>query len=113
MAKRYLGEALALADKVGHQSVLIWALAGLAGVAVLDNKPDRAASLWGAAENRRKAMSLREGAAAHETHERLKAQAREQLGDAAFEAAWKRGAAAPLEQVISSILKGNEIEEAG
>ena len=69
-------------------------------VVALDEEPERAAWLWGAAEKLRRSLGFREGPCAHETHERLKAQARAQIGEAAFAAAWRGGEAATLTKAI-------------
>ena len=82
-----------------------WCLAGLAGAAALDEDPERAAWLWGAAEKLRLALGVREAPAAHATHERLKAQAREQLGPAAFATQWAAGEAVPLSEAIERALQ--------
>jgi hypothetical protein len=61
--------------------------------------------LWGAAEALRQAIGARQAPAARATHERLMAAAREQLGDAAFDAAWAEGQAMTPEQAIALALK--------
>jgi hypothetical protein len=78
-----------------------WCLAGLAGVAALDEEPERAAWLWGAAEALRKSIGVREAPASHATHERLKAEVRKQLGDKVFNAKWAEGQSASMEQAIA------------
>jgi len=86
------------------RSRLAWCLAGLAGAAVLDQEPKRAAWLWGAAETLRQSIGAREAPASHATHERLMAAARAHLGEAAFAAAWADGQALTTEQAIVSAL---------
>jgi hypothetical protein len=81
-----------------------WCLAGLAGVAVLDEEPERAARLWGAAEALRLSIGLREAPAARATHKRLMAEVREQLGEAAFDAAWAVREAMPWEAAVEYAL---------
>jgi predicted ATPase len=103
-AATQLGNALVLFRELGDRAGIAWCLAGLAGVAVLDDEPDRAARLWGAAEAQRKAIGAREAPAARATHERLMAAARKQLGEAAFDAAWAAGEAATMEQAIDEAL---------
>jgi len=47
-----------------------------------------------------------EGAATRATHAGLKAQAREQLGDEAFEAALRKGSALGMEEAIAYAMRG-------
>jgi len=99
-AADHFTDALAVAEDLGDRQAIAWCLAGLAGVAVLGKEPERAAWLWGAAETLRQRLGFREGPCAHDTHERLKAQAREWLGHAAFTTAWGNGEAAALTDAI-------------
>jgi len=70
----------------------------------LNEEPERAAWLWAAAEALRQSIGTREAPASRATRERLIAQAREQLGEAAFAAAWEKGQAASTEQAIAEAL---------
>ena len=83
---------------------LAWCLVGLASAAALDEEPERAAWLWGAGEQLRLSMGAREAPCSHATHERLKVQAHEQIGEAAFGAQWAAGKAAPLSEAIERAL---------
>ena len=100
-AGRYLAQGLALSQTLGDQARIAWCLAGLGSVAALDEAPERAARLWGAAERLRAALECRSAPAARATYERALATARAQLGDAAFAAAWERGRALTVEQAIA------------
>jgi predicted ATPase len=101
LATRRFREALDLFRFHGARAQVAWCLAGLAGAAVLDEEPERAACLWGAAEALRLSIGAREAPASHATRERLMAAARGQMGDTAFAAAWAEGQAASLEQAIA------------
>jgi predicted ATPase/DNA-binding XRE family transcriptional regulator len=101
LATTHLAEALALFHEVGDREGASWCLAGLAGVAALDEEPERAAWLWGAAEALRQSIGAREAPAARATHERLKAHVRKQLAEAEFNAKWAEGQAASVEQAIN------------
>jgi hypothetical protein len=90
---------------------MCWCLAGLAGAAVLDEEPERAARLWGAAEALRTSIDGRvspANRANRERLERLMAEARAQLGDAAYAAAWAEGAKLTLEQAVVEALAGQD-----
>jgi non-specific serine/threonine protein kinase len=104
LASDHFIHALEISRSGGFRAETAWCLAGLAGVAALDEEPERAAWLWGAAEALRKLIGTREAPASHATHERLKNQVRKQLGEAAFQAKWAEGQAASIEQAIAEAL---------
>lgn len=89
---------------LGYRADMAWCLAGLAGVAVLNENPEHGAWLWGAAEALRQSIDVREAPASRATRERLIAQAREQLGEAAFNAKWAEGQAMMLDRAIELAL---------
>jgi hypothetical protein len=70
----------------------------------MDEAPERAARLWGAAERQRQAIGCRPAPAARATYERALATARAQLDEATFEAAWAAGRSLSLAQVIADAL---------
>ena len=84
--------------------MIAWCLAGLGSAAVLNEEPQRAARLWGAAEHLRVGLGCRPAPAARHTYEWLLAQTRAQLGEGGFAAAWATGAALSLEQAIAEAL---------
>jgi predicted ATPase/Flp pilus assembly protein TadD len=87
LATQHLTRALALLHDIESFPIgIAWCLAGLAGVAVLDEEPERAARLWGAAE----ALRLSIGA---------------QLGEVAFAEAWAKGQAMTMEQAVAEALE--------
>lgn len=104
-AVRWLGQGLALSQTLGDQACIAWCLAGLGSVAALDEEPERAARLWGAAERLRQAIGCRSAPAARATYERALATACAQLGDEAFATAWAAGRTLSLEQVIAYALE--------
>ena len=104
-ARTHLTKALVLFHDFGHGPSIAWCLAGLAGVAVLDEEPERAAQLWGAAEALRQSIGARHAPAARATRERLMAAAREQMGEGDFMAAWAQGQAMTSEQAIEMALE--------
>jgi predicted ATPase len=101
---RLMAQGLTLSKTVGAQNCIAWCLAGLGSVAALDEEPERAARLWGAAERLRQAIGCRAAPATRATYERAVAAARSQLGEEAFAVAWAEGRALPLEQVIAEAL---------
>jgi tetratricopeptide (TPR) repeat protein len=103
-AARYLAQGLALSQTLYEPRDMAWCLAGLGRVAALGEQPERAARLWGAAERLRQAIGCRPPPAARATYERAMAVARAQLGEDAFAAAWKAGAALTLEQAIAEAM---------
>jgi len=101
---QWLHQAIAASRALNDQACIAWCLAGLGSVAVLDEEPERAARLWGAAERLRQAIGCRPAPAARATYERAMATARAQLGEDAFAAAWKAGSALTLQQAIAEAL---------
>jgi len=101
LAAAHFSRSLKLARQSGFQAIIAWTLAGVAGLAQLADNPALAARLWGAAEALRQSLGAREAPASHATHQRLMADAREQLGEAEFNAEWAAGGALTLEQAIS------------
>jgi hypothetical protein len=99
-----LAQGLALSQTLFNQASMSWCLAGLGSVAALDEEPERAARLWGAAERLRQAIGCRSAPAARATYEQALAVARTQLDDAAFAAAFAVGQALTLEQAIAEAL---------
>jgi hypothetical protein len=104
-ARQWLRAGLELSRDLGARIIIAWCLAGLGGAAALDEELERAARLWGAAEHQRVMLGCRPAPAARATYERLLVQARAQLGDSAFAAAWAEGEALSLEQAIVEALE--------
>ena len=100
IARQWLHSGLQLSRDLGARIMIAWCLAGLGSVAALAEAPARAAQLWGAAEHLRATLGCRSAPAARATYERLLAQARAQIGQDAFAAAWAVGEAWSLEQAI-------------
>jgi len=100
ISAKHFSESLTMAQKLGYRAGAAWCLAGMAGGAVLNEEPERAAWLWGAAEALRQSIGAREAPASRATHERLKAEVRNQLGEAVFNAKWAEGQAASVQQAI-------------
>jgi predicted ATPase/DNA-binding SARP family transcriptional activator len=74
-------------------------LEDLAALAVADGQPGRAASLLGTAEAVRVAIGTVVAPCERPQHEQTTAQARSELGDVEFEAAFERGKLAQVEQI--------------
>jgi tetratricopeptide (TPR) repeat protein len=106
-AARWLRQGLALSRRLNAWDGMAWCLAGLGSVAALDEEPEHAARLWGAAESLRQTIGCRPAPAARATYERAIASARAQLGEEAFAAAWAAGRAMTLEQAIAYALEGS------
>lgn len=100
LAQAHFRDALTLFDDLGDRAGTAWCLAGLAGVAALNEELEHAAWLWGAAEALRKSIGAREAPASRATHEQLKEQVRNQLGETVFNAKWAEGQSASMEQAI-------------
>ncbi len=82
-----------------------WCLAGLGGVAALDEEPERAARMWGAAEALREAAGVAMWAADQVEYERQLAMLRAGMDAHTLSAAWAAGRALPSEQAIAEALQ--------
>jgi tetratricopeptide (TPR) repeat protein len=107
LARQHFLEALRLFLDEGDRGAISFCLGGLAGAAVLDEDPERAAQLWGAAEALRQSIGTRQPPAARATRERLMSVARQQLGAVAFETAWTAGQILSPEQAIELALQNS------
>ena len=58
-ARQWLSAGLQLSRELGAQIMIAWCLAGLGSAAALDEEPERAARLWGAAEHLRVTLGCR------------------------------------------------------
>ena len=83
-------------DKLG----IAYSFEGLAQVAAAQEAPQRAASLWGAANCLREAMNVPLESSRQDMYTSLIPITRSQIGDEAFDKAWKRGKGMPLNQAI-------------
>ena len=87
-------------DKLG----IAYSLEGLAQVAAAEEEPEHAAILWGAANHLREAMNVLLEHSREEVYTSLIPQARQQMGDEAFDEAWKKGETMKLEDAIQCAL---------
>lgn len=94
-------QSLKVAQNLSYKPCIAWCLAGLGSAAALDEEPERAVQLWGAAERLRATLGCRPAPAARATYEHAIATARSQLGDGGFAAAWAASEAISLEHVLA------------
>jgi hypothetical protein len=99
-ARGLYSESLTIGVKLGAKSIIAYAFEGLAGTAMLEGQPERAARLLGAAEVLRKAINAYMDATDVLLYERTLAATRAALGKEAFDAARAAGAALPLEEAV-------------
>jgi len=109
LALRHFREALRPFRFHDARLQMTWCLAGMAGVFFLEEEPQRAVRLWGAAEALHQSIGGREAPAAAGTRQRLMAAAREQLGDTAFDDAWAQGVTLTMDQAIAEALADSEM----
>ena len=92
-------ESLSLSHELGHMCTISLVLIGLAG---LEEQPNVAARLLGAAEPFRRLFGAPADGA---DYERIRSAVRAQLDEAEFAASWAEGRAMPLEQVVDHMLR--------
>src|SRR5205085_3039646 len=95
-------ESLAIARKVGNKWLIASCLEGLAGVVATQEELAKAARLWGAAKALREAMGTPLPPVYRAEYERAVADARVQLGEKAFAAAWAEGRSMTPEQALAA-----------
>ena len=103
-ASRLYEESLKQGRRMGQDIAILICLEGLARVAVAQGRMERAAWLIGAAAALREDRGWPLPPAKRAEHERTVAAARRTLGEEAFEEAWARGHALPLDEVVRDIL---------
>jgi non-specific serine/threonine protein kinase len=104
---QHLRENLRLGRATDDKLPIQYGLFGLAHIASLEGRDDRAARLWGASEGIREAAGIELPPLASEMtfHANTVAAARERMGEAAFDAAWAEGKVAPLEDSLDYALE--------
>ena len=104
-ARALYEESLALLRKIDFQFMMAYCLEHLAAVAVAQGQPTVGVRLWGAVEKLREGTGLPRPPLLGLLFEQAVAAARTALGEEAFATAWAQGRTAPLEQVITDVLK--------
>jgi predicted ATPase/DNA-binding XRE family transcriptional regulator len=100
-AVRWFAHGLVLSQQESNLASIAWCLAGLGCAAAHGAAPERAARLWGAAEQLRQLIGCRSAPAARATYEQAIVMARCQVGEDSFAAAWAAGEALSLDEAIA------------
>lgn len=103
-AQSLFKESLTLFIDLDARQGIATSLEGLAQVAVEENKMTHAATLFGAAEEIRKALGLPLPPDRFDSYNHSWTLARTALGDTQFDEAWEAGRAMPIEQICASAL---------
>jgi non-specific serine/threonine protein kinase len=111
LAARLFAESVSTAQEIGTKRTVLGAVAGLAGVALDLQQPQRAARLLAAVESERESSGA--GRIAHRPQtERITAEVRAQLGEPAFAAAWTAGRSMPFDDAMADALAvASSVEE--
>jgi non-specific serine/threonine protein kinase len=100
MASRLFAEGIVAAQELGAEHVLMGQLEGLAGVALAQQQPERAARLLGAVAAARETTGV--ARIAHAIHaDRITTAVRSQLGETSFTAAFASGRTLPLVEAVA------------
>jgi non-specific serine/threonine protein kinase len=110
-AAEHFTQSLTLSAEIRNRWIPVECLHGLASLACVAQQYERAARLFGAANQLRDALSLRSKPADQECYDHHAATTRTGLGEAAFAAAWAEGQAMTLDQAIDYALAGSEAVE--
>jgi len=103
-------ESLVVARDVGDNHLNVESIGYLGDAAAARHEPERAARLWGTEDAWREANSVPRFPAVRQKQERMVAQAREQLDEATWIAAWEEGRAMSLERAIQYALGESSTE---
>jgi len=104
-AAEFYGESLELVwQYVGRAYETTACLEGLARVAAMQGRPERAALLLGASAALRDEMGTPLSPVTRANHDHASAAAHETFGEEAFEAAWADGYATPFDESIAAAL---------
>ncbi len=98
-------ESLALFRELGQQQGIAGSLEAFAALASVQEQTERAARLWGTAEALREEIGAPLQPRERKKHDREIAQARADLSEDGFNAAWSEGRAMTLEQAIAYALE--------
>ncbi len=107
-AAQLLEESLMLSVEIGDESNVAYCLEGLAAVAAFEDKLERAARLWGAAEALLEAIEViaYPHASDRSLYEHQVADARARFEEEAWKGAWAEGREMTTEQAVEYALKG-------
>ncbi len=105
-ARTHLEECLTIRWELGDRRETVSTLYEWAILLASEGLPERAAHLWGAAEALREALDFPLYPNDLDRRDRAVVAAREQLGEAAFTAAWKEGGQFTLDEAVSYALNG-------
>jgi tetratricopeptide (TPR) repeat protein len=100
-----LTEALDIIRNIGAKWETIVCLEEMGKVAVVENQPERAARLWGAAEKLRGGIHSAWTPVVRAALEKAMASARRAMGEEAFAAAWATGREMTMEEAIEFALR--------
>ncbi|MDQ5830451.1 MAG: tetratricopeptide repeat protein, partial [Actinomycetota bacterium] len=103
-ASKLYAESLELMRRFGFRSAAVDCLEGLARVAAMQGRPERAARLLGASAALRDEMGAPLAPTSRADHDHAANAARAALGEDAFAAAWAVGHAMSLEEAITDAL---------
>ena len=95
-------ESLALSRELGWTLCMAQSLEGLAGVYGMQQHPERAARLFGAAEAMRESFNTPLPPSERADYDRLVGTTRAQLDEAAFEMAWTQGRIMTVERALAA-----------
>jgi predicted ATPase len=105
LARTYLEESLSVFRRIGDRRGIAFSLEGFADLASLQEEPEQAARLWGAAEALREAVGSPMLFNQHREYDRKVAQVQARVGKDAFRAGWVKGRAMTLERAIAYALE--------
>src|SRR5579871_3380539 len=105
LARSLFVQGLAIQREMGNRRGIAASLEAFGSLAVTEQRPERAARLWGATLTLCAAIGLNLPSHERERYEREAEAVKQALGEAAFHAAWQEGSALTWEQAIAYALE--------
>jgi tetratricopeptide (TPR) repeat protein len=109
-AHQQLYESLAIRQQLDDKWSIADSLEAFATLAFAEHEPDRAAQLWGAAENLRETIGASLPTPDRVRHDRDVTAARKQVDDSAWQSAWAKGRTLSVDEAVAYALSGTRNE---
>jgi predicted ATPase len=103
-ARTFLREALEIKKEGNEKAGIALSLQYFGQLELAEGKANKAVTLWAVAAGIREVINMALSPRTKERHERYTTRARNKLGEAAFQAAWRQGSLLTLEQAVVAAL---------
>jgi predicted ATPase/transcriptional regulator with XRE-family HTH domain len=103
LARRLFRQSIELSERLGDRAFVLGAVVGVAGVELMETRPEQAARMLGSVDAARESLGLKR--VAHPLHSRqIVTAVRERLGEDQYQALYLEGRSIPYDQLIADAL---------